>query len=120
MPKSKIILTLGFIIALLPLLGFPYAWETIFEVIAGLSIVLLSVMISIDKRITLKAKAQRRHVKRKILSEPGGMEVPAYGRRASDIDVNGEKIRFGRRATDIVLPVQAVESEENISQEFTF
>lgn len=118
MPKSKIILTLGFLIALLPILGFPYAWETAFEVIAGLSIVFLSVMISVDKRITLKAKAQKRHVKRKILSEPG-TEVPAYGRRASDIDVNGEKIRFGRRATDIVVPVQTINPEDTTSQEFT-
>ncbi len=119
MPKSKIILTLGFIIALLPILGFPYTWETAFEVIAGLSIVFLSVMISIDKHITLKAKAQRRHVKRRVLSETGA-EVPEYGRRASDVDVNGEKIRFGRRATDIVLPLPGADKEETTSQEFTF
>lgn len=118
MPKNKIILTIGFLIALLPLFGFPHTWETAFEVIAGLSIVFLSVMISVDKRITLKAKAQKRHIKRKILNE-GATEVPMYGRRSTDVDVNGEKIRFGRRATDIVLPVQEVNPEDTTSQEFT-
>ncbi len=118
MPKNKIIIALGFLIALLPLFGFPHSWETAFEVIGGLSIVFLSVMISVDKRITLKAKAQRRHVKRRALNEPL-TEVPAYGRRATDVDINGEKIRFGRRATDIVLPVQEINPEDTTSQEFT-
>jgi hypothetical protein len=118
MPKNKIILTIGFLIALLPVFGFPHTWEIIFQTIGGLSIVFLSVMISVDKRITLKAKAQKRHNKRRALSEPI-TEGPTYGRRATDLDVNGNKIRFGRRATDIVLPVQTVNPEDTTSQEFT-
>ncbi len=60
MPKSRIILVIGFIIALLPVLGFPHSWESFFQVVGGLGIVLLSVLISIDKRLTQKAKAERR------------------------------------------------------------
>lgn len=60
MPKNRIILTIGFLIALLPLLGFPHSWESFFQVVAGLGIVLLSVLIAIDKRLTRKAKAERR------------------------------------------------------------
>ena len=45
MPKSKIILVLGCLIALLPVLGFPHVWEEFFEIVGGLGIVLLSVMI---------------------------------------------------------------------------
>jgi hypothetical protein len=60
MPKSRIILATGFFIALLPILGFPYAWETFFQVVGGLGIVALSVLISIDKRILHKLKAERR------------------------------------------------------------
>lgn len=60
MPKSRIILFIGFLIALLPALGFPHAWESFFQVVAGLGIVALSVMIAIDKRLTQKAKAERR------------------------------------------------------------
>lgn len=62
MPKSRIIITLGVIIAILPLLGFPRLWESFFQVATGLSIVLLSVWATIDKRLTLKAKAQRRQI----------------------------------------------------------
>ena len=65
MPKSRIILSLGFFIALLPVLGFPHVWELFFQVAAGLGIVLLSVLISIDKRLTQKAKAERRIKRRR-------------------------------------------------------
>lgn len=61
MPKSRVIPLIGFFIALLPVLGFPHSWELFFQVVGGLSIVLLSVLISIDKRLTRKAKAERRH-----------------------------------------------------------
>ena len=88
MPKSKIILTLGFFIALLPLLGFPHSWETFFEVVSGLGIVLLSIMISVDKRLSQKAKAERRQLRRR--TELGPNEPMPDRRR-----------RFSRRATDI-------------------
>ncbi len=67
MPKSKIILTLGFLIALLPFLGFPYSWESFFEVVGGLSIVGLSVLISIDRRLSLKAKMHKRQARKRAL-----------------------------------------------------
>ena len=64
MAKSKFIISLGVIIALLPLLGFPHSWESFFQVVAGLSIVGLSVWTKIDKKITLKVKAQKRQAKK--------------------------------------------------------
>lgn len=69
MPKSKIILTIGFIIALLPLLGFPHSWESFFEVVGGVSIVLLSVLISVDKRLSLKAKMHKRQARKRALTD---------------------------------------------------
>jgi len=60
MSKSRIIIVIGLLVALLPILGFPYLWESFFQVAAGLSIVLLSIWAGIDKRLSLKAKAQRR------------------------------------------------------------
>ncbi|MDP3875067.1 MAG: hypothetical protein Q8Q22_00910 [bacterium] len=62
MPKNRIIIALGLLIALLPLLGFPRLWESFFQVVTGLSIILLSVWTSIDKRLSLKAKAQKRQI----------------------------------------------------------
>ena len=66
MPKSKIILAIGCFIALLPVLGFPHAWESFFEVMGGLGIVLLSVLITVDRRMTLRLKAERRHHNRRV------------------------------------------------------
>ena len=66
MPKSRIIVTLGVLIALMPLLGFPRAWESFFQVLAGLSIALLSVWANIDKRLMLKAKAQKRQAHKRL------------------------------------------------------
>jgi hypothetical protein len=67
MPKSKIILVLGCLIALLPVLGFPHVWEEFFEIVGGLGIVLLSVMISVDKRLTQKMRAERRQIHKRNL-----------------------------------------------------
>lgn len=69
MPKKRAIVTLGVLVALLPVLGFPRAWESFFQVAAGLSIVLISVWAAIDKRLTLKAKAQRRQAHRRREAE---------------------------------------------------
>lgn len=80
MPKNKIIIVLGILVALFPLLGFPRAWESFSQVFIGLVIVLLSVWSSIDKRLTLKAKAQKRQ--RHKLQETGE-EPPVNQEEAS-------------------------------------
>ena len=77
MPKSRIIITLGIVIAILPLLGFPRIWESFFQVVTGLSIVLLSVWTNIDKRLSLKAKAQRRQIHKRKIAEIQSQEISA-------------------------------------------
>lgn len=69
MPKNKIILTLGFLIALFPILGFPYAWEMFFQVVFGLSIVALSVLVSVDRRLSMKARVQKRQARKNALNQ---------------------------------------------------
>ena len=69
MPKKRIIITLGLLVALLPIFGFPRLWESFFQVVAGLSIVLLLVWATIDKKLTLKAKAQRRQIHKRRIAE---------------------------------------------------
>ncbi|MBX4200320.1 hypothetical protein KW790_02570 [Candidatus Parcubacteria bacterium] len=100
MPKSRIVLTLGFFIALLPVLGFPHSWESFFQVASGLIIVLLSVLMTVDRRLMLKAKAEKRQSRRR---EQVDAEVAAnpelYGRRATDNPQNRSDL-YGRRATD--------------------
>lgn len=106
MPKSRIILALGFFIALLPVLGFPYAWESFFEVASGLLIVFLSVLISVDRRLTMKSKAEKRQLRKRALVEAqiATTEVQNFGRRATDhLD---EPTVYNRRATDKRLPVR--------------
>ena len=114
MPKSKIILALGALIALLPFLGFPHAWESVMEVLFGLSIVLLSILISVDRRLSVKARVQKRQARKNILNDSNS-EVQ-FGRRASDKVLTPEgtpAVRFGRRATDVIVPV--VEEDEKTS-----
>lgn len=65
MPKNKIIISFGVFVALLPVLGFPPAWESFFEILAGLSIVGVSIWATIDKKLTQKAKAHKRQLRRK-------------------------------------------------------
>lgn len=103
MPKSKIILALGACIALLPLLGFPHSWESVFQIVLGLSIVLLSVLISIDRRLSLKARVQKRQARKRAVVETNP-EIH-YGRRAGDIEAEQNKVRFGRRASDVAIRV---------------
>lgn len=64
MPKNRIIITLGLVVALLPVLGFPRSWEAVFQVVAGLSIALISVWVYVDKRLSQKAKARVRQARR--------------------------------------------------------
>ncbi|MDB5254109.1 MAG: hypothetical protein JWL80_175 [Parcubacteria group bacterium] len=114
MPKNKIILSLGVFIALLPVLGFPYAWEAFFQVLFGLSIVLLSVLISVDRRLSLKARVEKRQARKRAMqgdgSEPTDEENQiAFGRRATDVVEVRRKIVVGRRATDVL----EVEEETN-------
>ena len=89
MPKSRIIVALGALIALMPILGFPHSWESFFQIVAGLAIVLLSVWSTIDKKLSLKAKAQQRQARK--LSTPN--EPPVQGPEETDAS-------FGKRVTD--------------------
>lgn len=121
MPKSKIILCLGLFIAILPKLGFPYSWAVFFEVASGLAIVLLSVLMSVDKRLVQKAKAERRQERRRSTFTVGdtGDQVPErVGRRASDVTVERRRaVRFGRRATDVVVETVPEEQTGDPSSE---
>ncbi|MDO8471283.1 MAG: hypothetical protein Q7S49_01610 [bacterium] len=82
MPKNRIIIALGLLVALLPLLGFPRLWESFFQVVTGLSIILLSVWTSIDKRLSLKAKAQRRQIHKHRMEEIARPTEQSFGREA--------------------------------------
>lgn len=81
MPKNKIIITLGAFIALLPILGFPTSWESFFEVIVGLAIILTSVWATIDKKLIQKAKAQKRQAQREAFEAP---ETPSELQEPTD------------------------------------
>jgi len=111
MPKSRIIVVLGALIALLPVLGFPRDWEVFFQILSGLSIVLLSVWSQIDRKLMLKAKARERMGRKSPepnaapgmnnnipVREPGESQA-AYGKRVTDF--YPKTAPPGRRLTDI-------------------
>ena len=79
MSRSKLIIIAGFLVALLPILGFPQIWEAIFQVFVGLAIVGLSVWTTIDRKISLKAKARERAINRRstdLYSKPEQPSIP--------------------------------------------
>lgn len=55
--------------ALLPVLGFPHSWESSSQVVVGLTIIFLSIWSNIDKRLTLRAKAQKRQIQKRQIAE---------------------------------------------------
>jgi len=94
MPKNKIILVLGLIIALLPVLGFPHTWESFFQVVAGLSIIMLSVWATIDRKLTLKAKAQMRQTRKVVPAEEPEVErieVNSFNQNPSNPEETSEE-----------------------------
>jgi|GEM_PF-2040139 len=105
MPKNQIIMVIGVCIALLPMLGFPKAWESFFQVLAGLSIVTILVWSSIDKKLTLKAKAQQRQMRRP--AEPDQITIPQssigqpnQGPERKTEDLSSEAAQSGLNAAD--------------------
>ena len=106
MSKNKIITTLGAIIVLIHIFdGFPNAWESFLGIVAGFSIVLLSVWANIDKKLTLKAKARERQTRRITPAESAvpvtddNTDLLEASRRVTDFyPKTGQK---GRRITDI-------------------
>lgn len=82
MPKNRVILLIGLFIGLEPIfLGFPKWWEDFFQVVGGFGIVALSIMISIDRRLSQKAKAQKRLARRreKVQHEAEALTVSPPG-----------------------------------------
>jgi hypothetical protein len=111
MHRSRVIVVLGAIVALLPLLGFPSAWEAVFQVLAGLAIVAVSVWSQIDRKLSQKAKAQLRAQRKtgftaseaSLTSDPNAPKmvegVPHFGKRVTDFyPKTGQP---GRRRSDI-------------------
>lgn len=112
MPKNRIIIILAACVALLPILGFPKAWESFFQIIAGLSIITLSIWSTIDRKLSLKAKAQMRQVRKATVPEITPGIVPPvteeFGKRVTDFyPKTGQP---GRRMSDI-KPALAPEEE---------
>ncbi len=107
MPKNRIIVILGVCVALLPVLGFPKAWESFFQIAAGLAIVAVSIWANIDRKLKLQAKAQMRARKATPVAEASPEEsvpvMPAetatFGKRVTDFyPKTGQP---GRRVTDL-------------------
>ena len=62
-------MVLGALVALQPMFGFPHSWEAAFQILAGLLIILISIWAIIDKRLTLKVKAERRQAMKRREAE---------------------------------------------------
>jgi hypothetical protein len=116
MPKNRIIIILAVLVALLPLLGFPHAWESFFQMFAGVAIVGVSVWSTIDRKISLRAKAQMRQARRTVAPEASVLvpeETPEFGKRVTDFyPKTGQQ---GRRASDIIKPNNSISPSEPLN-----
>lgn len=104
MPKNRIIIILGACVALLPILGFPKLWESLFQIVAGFSIIGVSVWANIDRKLKLQHKAQQRAVRKTPSITPGVVPpvTDEFGKRVTDFyPKTGQP---GRRASDIIPP----------------
>lgn len=114
MSKNRIIIVLAACVALLPLLGFPKAWESFFQVFTGFAIVVLSIWSAIDRKLKLQAKAQMRARKTVQFAESVtpliSNETSDFGKRVTDFyPKTGQP---GRRITDL-NPTIGEEGREN-------
>jgi hypothetical protein len=112
MPKNRIIIIIAACVALLPLLGFPKMWESFFQVVAGLAIILVSIWSTIDRKLKLQAKAQMRQGRRTPVNPEVAPVFPTesaeYGKRVTDFyPKTGQP---GRRVTDINPTIPPEES----------
>ena len=117
MPKSKIILSIGVVVALLPALGFPHSWESFFQVFAGLSIVLLSIWARIDRKLKLQAKAHMRQIRKSSIPPvvSPGIVPPVtneFGKRITDF--SPKTGQPGRRLSDINPIIEPPSSADDI------
>lgn len=104
MPKNRVIIILAACVALLPVLGFPKAWESFFQVAAGLGIISVSVWSTIDRKLKLQHKAQQRSIRKAPIITPGVVSpvTDEFGKRVTDFyPKTGQP---GRRASDIIPP----------------
>ena len=117
MHRSRWIVVLGALVALIPLSGLPLAGKNFLEIVAGLSIIGLSVWSQIDKKLSVRAKAQMR-VARKVAFAPEIVEgdapqasehTPSFSKRVTDFYPKTGQV--GRRASDLKLITPPVDME---------
>lgn len=73
MSKNKIVFSIGLILVVMPILGFPVHWKTFISVILGLSLISLSFSVAAKRRVSA------RRIKRvKDVASVQGQETPMF------------------------------------------
>ncbi len=107
---------MGVLVALLPFFGFPRAWEAFFQFTAGLGIAGFSMWATIDKKLSMKAKAQMRSRRRSdaelVSAESTTASTANYSRRVTDFyPKTGQQ--HGRRTSDFPAPTSPISPDSN-------
>lgn len=85
MSKNKIVFSIGLILVIMPILGFPVLWKTFLSVILGLSLIFLSFSVAAKRR------ASARRIKRiKDTGFTPGKETPIFVDGSAGTEVKGE------------------------------
>ena len=97
MSKNKTIIFLATLVALLPtsFIGLPPNQEEVMQILLGLAIIFISVWSIVDKRLSLKAKAQKRQAHKRQMES-----LNSFG---EDINEEASGVPEGEEAENISL-----------------
>jgi small neutral amino acid transporter SnatA (MarC family) len=76
MQNRKTIFSLGLLLFLLPVLGFPRSFQTFVEVVGGIMLMFFATRKSLEKRIVKDKRVRRRREKNPVFVESSPIENP--------------------------------------------
>lgn len=90
MSKNKIVFTIGFILLLMPFLGFPTSWENFISFAGGLSLIVLSFSVAAKRRAAVRRTKRNRKSDKAEFFVDGGSNTSQDN--STSEDANYEKM----------------------------
>jgi len=105
MSKNKIVFTIGILLIILPLTGFPPAWKSFFILAMGLTLIVLSFMVAAKRRASARrVRRQRREQVQEINTTPvhaDDASVPEETDSYSSEDSDKTTFKIGYKVTQL-------------------
>lgn len=75
MIKNRKTFFIGIFVFIIPFLGFPSSWKTFFTIIAGLSLMVVSIKINLPKKTSLKRPRRKEKVTQVFVESSPALKV---------------------------------------------